>query len=481
MRTYLTSLPTALCTLLQLASYPCSAAPEDLDMTFAGDGKVTTHIPFGTEDEARGVVIQPDGKIVVAGVSTHLSSWDFAVVRYHADGSLDMDFDGDGCATTDFASSSDYGECVALQADGKIVVAGSIDGGGFQDFFGVARFNPDGSLDTGFDGDGKVTTDVGGFEQVRGVAVQGDGKIVVAGYCNTGTKSDIALVRYHADGSLDTDFDGDGKVTTAIGSDNDEATGVAVQSDGKIVVVGASMNLGSWDFALVRYHADGSLDTAFNTSGKVVIPSVDDDRAYSVALQTDGKIVVVGSHYSGDYEVAVVRCHADGSLDTDFGTNGSVITVVGVQSDMAYPVALQPDGKIVVATSVPNGLNNDFLMLRYHPDGSLDTGLNGTGMVTTPVGSGEDRAYAVAIQSDGKIVLAGQSHNGSNNDFAVVRYEGVTAVQPPVTQPTDNSALRRSLSKKIAKLKGQIKKASKKKALALKKQLKKLQKKLRAL
>ena len=153
-----------------------------------------------------------------------------------------------------------------------------------------------GDLDTSFDSDGKVTTAIGSaMTLLRSVAIQSDGKIVAAGYSDNGSNYDFALVRYNTDGSLDTSFDSDGKVTTAIGSGNDSAFSVAIQSDGKIVAAGYSTTVVTDDFALVRYNTDGSLDTSFDSDGKVTtaIGSGDDD-AFSVAIQSDGKIVAAG-------------------------------------------------------------------------------------------------------------------------------------------------------------------------------------------
>jgi uncharacterized delta-60 repeat protein len=235
----------------------------------------------------------------------------------------------------------------------------------------------EGDLDTSFDSDGKVTTDIGGIDnRARSVAIQSDGKIVAAGYSNPGSNYDFTLARYNTDGTLDTNFDSDGKVTTAIGSGTDQAFSVAIQSDGKIVAAGYSNNGSNDDFALVRYNTDGSLDTSFDSDGKVTTAiGGSDDRAHSVAIQSDGKIVVAG--------------HSD------------------------------------------NGSNEDFALVRYNTDGTLDTSFDSDGKVTTAIGSASDFARSVAIQSDGKIVAAGRS-TGSNDDFALVRYAG-TPPAPPAT------------------------------------------------
>jgi uncharacterized delta-60 repeat protein len=397
----------------------------DLDTTFDGDGKVTTAVGSFT-DEARGVAIQSDGKIVVAGISFNGSNNDFALTRYNSDGSLDTTFDDDGKVTTAVGSSYDEAYSVAIQSDGKILVAGSSDNGRTYEFV-LTRYNSDGSLDTTFDGDGKVTTDVGSIDD-RGfsVAIQSDGKIVVAGSSFDGSDWDFALTRYNSDGSLDTTFDGDGKVTTDVGSSHDYAYSVAIQSDGMIVVAGYSDNGSNNDFALTRYDSNGSLDSTFDGDGKVTTAvGSSNDYAFSVAIQSDGKIVVAGfSNVGSSNEFALTRYSSNGSLDTTFDGDGKVTTVVGSSADLATSVAIQSDAKIVVAGASynDNGRNWDFALTRYNSNGSLDTTFDGDGKVTTDVGSSNDEPYSVAIQSDGKIVVAGYSHNGSDWDFALTRY-----------------------------------------------------------
>ena len=244
------------------------AAPGDLDLSFGGGGKVTTAIGTGG-DFGYSVIQQADGKLVVAGSSWNGSNADVALVRYNADGPLDTGFDGDGKVTTAIGGSDDVGYSVIQQADGKLVVAGYSHNGSDSDV-ALVRYNADGSLDTGFDGDGKVTTAIGGsYDAGYSVIQQSDGKLVVAGYSWNGSNDDFALVRYNADGSLDASFDGDGIVTTAIGTGYDEGYSVIQQADGKLVVAGTSYNGSSNDFALVRYNADGSLDASFDGDGIV--------------------------------------------------------------------------------------------------------------------------------------------------------------------------------------------------------------------
>jgi uncharacterized delta-60 repeat protein len=224
-------------------------------------------------------------------------------------------------------------------------------------------------LDTGFDTDGIVTTNFGsGAAAGNSVAIQSDGKIVVAGYFSSGGSAiDIAVARYNSDGTLDTGFDTDGKVTTAIGSATDIGYSVAIQADGKIVVAGYAHMGSTDDFAVVRYNNDGTLDGGFGTGGKVTTDfGSGADWGYSVALQLDGKIVVAGFASSSGNKIAVVRYKSDGTLDTGFDTDGKVTTAIGSSGDYGSSVALQSDGKIVVAGSTYiGGSDADFAVVRY--------------------------------------------------------------------------------------------------------------------
>jgi uncharacterized delta-60 repeat protein len=339
---------------------------------------------------------------------------------YAQPGSLDLSFDNDGKATTAIGSG-DAGYSVAIQSDGKIIVAGA-SWNGSNDDFALVRYNADGSLDNTFDNDGKVTTAIGnGREAGKSVAIQSDGKIVVAGYSDNGLDYDFALVRYNTNGSLDNTFDSDGKVTTAIGGSDDVGYSVIIQSDGKIVVAGWS----DYYFALVRYNANGSMDNTFDSDGKVTTAIGSGDAGRSVVIQSDGKIVVAGESYNGsDYDFALVRYNTDGSLDNSFDNDGKVTTAIGSSDDVGYSVAIQSDEKIIVAGSSWNGSNDDFALIRYNTDGNLDNTFDSDGKVTTAIGSSNEVGKSAAIQSDGKIVVAGKSYNGSAFNFAVVRYNG---------------------------------------------------------
>ena len=379
------------------------AAPGALDPTFGNGGRVIGDF-FDPLNVALGMAIQADGKIVVVGEGANSNTWDFAVVRYNTDGSLDTSFGGTGIVLTPVGNSHDLATSVAIQADGKIVVAG-----GTGSSLAVVRYNPNGTLDTSFNGTGKVITSAS--SGAGDLAIQSDGKIVVAG--------GNALIRYNTNGSLDTSFNGTGIVIT---QSSGIASSVAIQSDGKIVAAGGSQN----SFAVVRYNTDGLLDTSFNGTGIVTTPVGNSGSgAEELAIQPDGKIVAAGYAVGANLDFAFVRYNPNGSLDTTFGGTGKVVTPVGDSVDYANSLAIQADGKIVAAGYSSNNSGSDFAVARLNPNGSLDTSFGGTGKVITQMTNGNDFASSVAIQPDGKIVVAGSVDYLSDfYAFALVRYLG---------------------------------------------------------
>jgi uncharacterized delta-60 repeat protein len=402
------------------------ATPGALDPTFGTGGKVTTQI--GTyNDYAYALVRQPDGKFVAAGTSNTGLKTDFALARYNPNGSLDTSFNGTGKVTTAMGASWDSLNDLALQPDGKLVAAGYSQNG-FNFDFALARYNPNGSLDTSFNGTGKVTTPFALYDdKANAVALQPDGKIVVAGHSHNGSNYDFALARYNPNGSLDTSFNGTGKVTTPIGSSDDETYALALQPDGKLVAAGLSRTGTGAVFALVRYNPNGSLDTSFNGTGKLTTAIGAYASVNALAPQPDGKLLAAGIGDNGSHFVfALARYNPNGSLDTSFNGTGKVTTPMGSVQDDAIALARQPDGKLLAAGYSSRGPTDDFALARYNPNGSLDTSFNGTGKVTTAIGSGHDDAYALALQPNGSIVAAGSSWNGSRTVFALVRYRGST-------------------------------------------------------
>ncbi len=341
---------------LALARYRSNGA---LDPSFGDHGKVTTDLSRKGGDCALDVAIQRDGKIVVAGSSGFGRAHSrFAIVRYNPDGRLDSTFGGDGRVTTDFTPDSDWATAVAIQADGKIVAAGQSgeDFSGANTMFAVVRYNPDGSRDATFGERGRVTTDfTPGDDLAQGIALQADGKIVVAGFSRGG----FALARYEADGTPDATFGTNGTVTDpGTAGPGDAASDVEILSDGKILIAGSNGTGGcescgsdmSTSFALMRFNVDGTIDTTFEDQGLVLTAvSAKDDAVSDLAVQTDGRIVVAGVSRQrrgggGDSRFALARYDADGSLDPTFGGGGVITTNFSPSWDFATGMAISLTG-----------------------------------------------------------------------------------------------------------------------------------------
>lgn len=395
------------------------AAPGDLDPSFGTGGIVTTPIDPG-DAEVKALVIQEDVRLVTAGfVRTGIGSSDFALARYRPDGALDTSFGGDGIVTISF-SDSDRAEGLVVQPDGKLVVAGDAR----VQRSAIVRYNPDGSLDETFGHDGIVRPD---FEfHPYALALQADGKLVAAGltYRRIGH---FALIRLNSDGSLDATFGKDGIATAAIGRHQNVPLALLVQADGRLVAAGYSWKKGgsrNSAFALGRFNPDGSLDTTFSGDGKVLTEiAPEDDRVEALALQEDGKLVAAG--WTGTPGIspvrfALARYNPDGKLDASFSGDGKLTTSIG-SGDYARAVVAQPNGKLVAAGES----SKRFALVRYRSDGTLDPSFGGDGIVLTPIGQ-ESAARALARQNDGKLVAAGRAKSPSTIEFefALARYGG---------------------------------------------------------
>jgi uncharacterized delta-60 repeat protein len=451
LKAFLRTLPAVALFVAQVVlSAPANAAPGDLDPTFGVGGRVTTEFVGGSAS-ASSVALQPDGKIVVAGLTglTSLAARDFALARYNTDGSLDTSFGTEGLVTTDFSGGSDVASDVALQPDGKVVVAGSTGPPDGAREFALARYNPDGTPDSSFGTSGKVVTNFPSDDEAAfALALQTDGKIVAAGIAfPPSSLGDFIVARYNSHGTLDSSFGTGGAVTTDFGDpdgdfdfgDHDGAFDVAVQPDGAIVAAGFSFGTPTLqeEFALARYSSDGALDPTFGTGGKVTTDFNSlDDGASAVALQPDGEIVAAGGSFQSPTtrDFALARYKPDGSLDQAFGAGGMVTSDFGGAYDLATTVVLQPDGRIVAAglTGVLVTDLFDFALARYDSDGSLDASFGTGGKVTTDFAGGTDEVGGMALQPDGKIVAAGEATIGSSQDFGLARYEGGTAITVPI-------------------------------------------------
>jgi len=382
-------------------------------------------------DVASALARQQDGKLVLAGLSRRGGKYRFGIVRYRPNGTVDPSFGTRGIVLTALGTNVTATTAVVAQGDGKLVVGGGAYVSERQGAFALARYTPSGALDTSFGRSGRALTTLTPppapkkFEiaTIGGLALQADGAIVAAGSeTDIVNRQRVAVVRYRPTGVVDRTFGKRGTVVTNLGShDSGSASAVAVQRDGKIVVVASTTvqvgGLTESRFTVARLSRQGMLDEGFGVGGKALAPALGYwDQPTAVAIQPDGKIVVAGSVAVAKHgvQLGLARFLPNGLVDTGFGTNGTVTTNFAVLGRSAA-LALAPDGKIVVAC----GLNGprDFGVGRYDIDGTLDATFGDGGKVRTRLPFGA-RATAVVVQPDGKIVAGGSS----GGDFALARY-----------------------------------------------------------
>lgn len=397
-----------LCTTFGMAS-------GQLDPLFGSGGKVLLPVSGGSSGIS-GLALR-FGRIVVAG-DINTGGSDFAVAQFLPNGQLNHGFGGGtGIVATDFFGSYDRASGVAIQRNRRIVAVGAVTHGTTYDI-GIARYMPNGNLDSSFASSGKFvfgsSTD---DDFATAVLIQPNGKILVCGYTGPVFSEDFLVLRLNSNGTLDTSFGNQGVVQVDFGGSQDIAVDLALQSDGKIVVAGASHQTSTLhDYALLRLTPAGILDASFGNGGKVTTDFGDIDEALSVKLQPDGRIVVsgTGAADSTEEDLTMARYLTNGTLDPTFGVNGLVITNI-TGNDYSPDFAIQRDGSFVVGAVTNYG---DFVVLRYLPDGSIDSTFGSSGIVVTDFAGDLDLVRSVKIQTNGKIVAAGVA----GLDFALARY-----------------------------------------------------------
>jgi len=406
-----------------------------LDRSFGSAGKVVTDSL--QSEYAAAVAVQRDGKVLVAGPRRGPAGGSRALVaRYLTNGRLDRSFGSGGVVTFGFGVRVSDARDLAVQPDGRIVVAGLA-----GDDFAVARVSPDGTLDQTFGQGGRVTTDLGAAVDPDGgeaVALQPDGKIVVAGDVREPGPFEIydfAIARYDPDGSVDASFGAGGHITTGLDIDF-RMGGVAVQPDGKIVAAGATRPYPSSgpSLAVVRLNPDGSIDSSFGDGGAVTGGFGEGDDV----LVSGGKILVAGGDLT---DMTVSRFNADGTLDNSFGLGGVATAHFAAQhsgQSFAKGVAVQHDGEIVAAGFTrPDNVVGDFAVARFNPDGRPDPAFGAAGKTTTDLqGHSYDEANGLALTTRGKILVAGYTDFGAQEGIALVRYYGTVCAVPNVVQQT---------------------------------------------
>ena len=383
-----------------------------------------------TYNFAYATIVQPDGKIIVVGDSGEPATYKTTVVRFNPDGTLDTSFGTGGNVTITIPAAKSFGTDVALQVDGKIVV-GARTWDNVSGNFVLARLNVNGSFDSSFGTNGVVVADSGGSDVSASLLIDDAGKIYLAG----DSDNNFSIARFNTDGTLDTSFATGGWFMTDIDGSLAYIQKIALQNDGKIVMGGFAIGAGGrYRMAAARIHADGTLDNSFGTGGKVSFNfGVDHDIATALGIQSDGKIVLGGHTFIRSqprlaYDFAVVRLNSDGSFDTSYGTNGITATQIVDEANYANGLEIQADDKVILAGRTVKLFEYDFAMLRFNTDGTLDNTFGNDGKVSTDVNGKEDHCYAIALQPDNKIILAGHSYSmgGDDSEMVVARYTNET-------------------------------------------------------
>lgn len=411
--------------------HPVGAAEGILDTSFhAPDGYVLWDGGTGY-DRARDVALQKDGKIIVTGYMTNGSDNDLMVVRFDPNGALDTDFGIDGTYIYDGGMGHDTGMAVTIQSDDSILVAGTHSNGMDGDIL-VIRLDVDGFPDPNFASNGVFLYDGGyGGDGAADLQLQADGSIVIAGGSHNGTDNDLLVMRLTAEALLDTTFNTDGTVRLDGGMGHDFGTRLAVQPNRSVVVTGSSHNALDYDTIVVRFDAFGILDQTFGNNGIVLLDGGDYDRGYGVGVDSRGNILVTGLRTQPetddtDYDIPVFRLDPNGVLDMSFGDNGMALYDGGSREE-CYDLVVQCDDSILIAGHSGNsdgGISDwALVVLKYDPNGILDTTFGAEGVYSYDPTENTEWGYGLALQTDGKIVVTGQAHNGLDDDVIVLRLE----------------------------------------------------------
>ncbi|HSX16237.1 MAG TPA: hypothetical protein VLF40_05575 [Candidatus Saccharimonadales bacterium] len=421
-----------------------AGAAVNLDPTFGLAG--VTGRQFGNDASVAigGMALQPDGKIVVVGTASNGSNTDWEIARYESDGTPDFGFGDGGVVTRDFGGDDGLG-AVAIQGDGKIVVGGYSRIAPGNARWTLGRFNSDGSPDFTFGTLGLSLSFLSNSSNVTGLKIRGD-LIIASGYTNgPGTVSDdIVLAGYKPDGTPDVTFGFGGATITGVNAGstpNDRGNAIAFGANGHIFVYGDYDTGQHVDHVvLARYVAIGVPDTNFGNNGFVTDNFSSHNGGRAIAAQFDGKLVVTGTTCasgSGSCNTYVARYLDDGSRDPNFGSNGVTIRSFASGDDGGNAVAIQPDpgqptGKILVVGSGQDGTGSRSIISRFNSDGTIDTSFGTNGSFVPTLGADGDGLSAAAMQSNGKLVVAGAKSNGSYNDWVLARTNILNNDRPQV-------------------------------------------------
>ena len=391
-----------------------------LDPTFNGNGQLRIDVDL-RNDRALGLTVAANGDIITSGTTSSAEGSEVLLLRIASDGSPVAGFGDNGIVRTSFGPFNfGSGRAVLTDADNRILVAGQYAETVNDDEFVVLRYLPEGTPDNAFGSGGRVITSFAPTnDAANAMALQPDGRIVVAGFAPTG----FAVARYLDNGDPDVSFSTDGKVITSFGTNGAVARAVAVQPDGRIIAAGYAPGQDN-DAAVVRYMPDGALDTTFGDHGKVVtVLGANDDAINALALLPDGRFYAGGTGYSFTRMFALLRYMPNGALDTTFDHDGIVMLPLAPGPSAANAMVLGSDGKVVLAGTFDSALGADFALARFDSTGAFDQTFGYAGITFTDFDGRDDVAMAANMQSDGKLVLAGYSAD-SLYDVAVARYLG---------------------------------------------------------
>ncbi len=423
--------------LIATAAHATVGQPGTLDPFWAngsalGSGKLITVIG-ARADTASAIAVQPDGRVLVAGYCVNVG---LCAVRYTSGGALDASFGVAGVLPPVFVpNAGNVAPSLALLPDGKFLLAGTCFDLGDNDFC-VFRFNADGNIDGTFANGGSVITPIGiADDRARTMLTQPDGKIVVAGTCNNGVDSDFCAVRYLSNGTLDATFGTAGKVITAFSNRDDVVGAIALQPDGKLVLAGSCNNGTVEDVCALRYGINGALDASFGSGGKLItVVGTGYSATRAVALQPDGNLLVaaecVTSVSVSKIDFCTLRVNANGTLDTSFGASGTLVTSINTGNNYVSAMTLQSDGKFILGGFCAVSGQVDFCAARLNAAGALDATFGTGGKLTTAISNGatpatsNDFLTAIALQPDGKLLFAGYCRSGTFDKFCVARYDG---------------------------------------------------------
>jgi uncharacterized delta-60 repeat protein len=411
--------------------------PGSLDLTFGENGVVISP-ETPDEEQAYKIAVQQDGKIIIAGFVNAGGGQDFLVTRYLTNGSLDPDFGMNGIVSYDFGTVADVGVDLVIQPDGKILVGGYVNNVNITyDDYAMLRLNPDGSPDNSFGSGSFVVTDIEQkWDNVYAMALQDDGKILLAGESYSLNFRRVCVCRYLPDGSLDNDFCCGGFAPFKIGMENDHPRDIAIQEDGMYIIVGFFDDISDQAF-ISRLDQDGNLDNDFGINGTATLDiGGKDDRFNAVLIQPDGKIVVGGMNGEpGNWDYLFARYNTDGTLDLSFGSNGIMLIDFSI-NDIALDMILQDDDKILCT-----GGGYQFELLRLNENGYPDLEFGNDGLVNTSFGNEYGFSRSLALQSDGKILVAGNVINNNEYDLAICRYHAEENGLVPEYDPGVSSML----------------------------------------